>query len=340
MNKNKKKLKISIYGLGNFGYAFLKHFDRKKNEIRLVGFDQNKKILNALKKHHRHPYLHKEYQVSNKVIFTGNQKDLINKSDVLILAVPSDATREVARKIKKYIGPNLIIVNTAKALDFKTGKPLSRILKQELKGKNYHYALLAGGTIASDLFKHEPLGATIACPNKNLLPFLVKTFESSNLRVYPTTDLIGVEYASAFKNAVAILAGIIKGMGFSYGSETHLISLVASEIEKIVTTKLGGEKETFSMKSQAWGNDLWMSCTGSTRNREFGILLGKGTPVKKALILAKKQHRTIEGINTIRVLNKIVRLKNYPLLNFLYQFIATKKVDLKKLRKLIFSNKI
>ena len=73
-------------------------------------------------------------------------------------------------------------------------------------------------------------------------------------------------------------------MGFSYGSETHIITVVAEEIENIIIDHLGGNKETFKMKSQAWSNDLWMSCTGPTRNREFGLLLGKSASVKKSIL--------------------------------------------------------
>jgi len=338
MKKDTPKLKLAIYGLGNFGYAFLKHFDKKKKNLVIYGYDQNKKLLLYLKNNRRHLFLHQEYKVSKGIVFAESVQELLNECKILVLAIPSSATREVTGKIKPYLLPGIIIVNTAKALDYKTGKRLSRIIKDELKKIHYYYAQFAGGTIASDLFKHEPLGATIACENKKILPKLTSVFQSSNLRIYPTTDLAGVEYASSFKNIVSVLAGIINGMGFSYGSETHIISRIADEIEGIVTTNFGGKKDTFSMKSQAWGNDLWMSCTGSTRNKEFGILLGRGVPVEKALFLMKKQNKTIEGVNTIFSLNKIVSLKNYPLLRFLHLFIARRKIKLNMIKKIIFNN--
>jgi len=147
---------------------------------------------------------------------------------------------------------------------------------------------------------------------------------------------VGVEYASAFKNVVSVLAGIIKGMGFSYGSETHIITVIADELENIAIGHFGANKATFSMKSQAWSNDLWMSCTGSTRNREFGILLGKGISAKKAVLIMKKQGKTIEGINTIAILDTIVPLKNYPLLKFLHSLIVKKNIKVDAIKEIIF----
>ena len=336
MSNNKNKIKLSIYGLGNFGYAFLKHFDKKRADLTLSGFDRDKDLISHLKKEHTHLSLYKDYKVSNDVIIANNAKQLLENCDILVLAVPSYATREIIRKVKPYLPNNITIVNTSKALDYQTGKRLSIIVKEELGKTDYKYALFAGGTIAADLFKHEPLGATMASEDKKELSRLVKIFESPNLHVYPSSDLSGVEYASAFKNVVSILAGIIKGMGFSYGSETHIITVVAYEIENIVTGHLGGNKATFSMKSQAWGNDLWMSCTGSTRNREFGILLGKGKPVDKSILDMKNQNKTVEGINTIAVLNKIVPLNNYPFLKFLHSLIVKRNIKVESIKDIIF----
>lgn len=336
MGKDNNKIKVSIYGLGNFGYAFLKHFDKKRANLVICGFDRDKSLVSHLKKERSHLSLYRDHRVSKDVTFANDVKQLMQDCNILVLAVPSYATREVIRKIKPHLPHAITIVNTSKALDYQTGKRLSVVVKEELKNITYKYALFAGGTIAADLFKHEPLGAMMACEDNKELTRLVKVFESPNLHVYPSSDLSGVEYASAFKNVVSVLAGIIKGMGFSYGSETHIITVVANEIENIVTGHLGGNKATFSMKSQAWGNDLWMSCTGSTRNREFGILLGKGMSVSRSITYMKKRNKTVEGINTVAILNKIVPLNDYPFLKFLHSLIVKRNIKVESIREIIF----
>lgn len=315
--------KISIYGLGSFGYALANYLSDLNNDNLIIhGYSRS---INKLS--------------STKFIIDKSPKELLLNCKVLILAVPSQATLDVIDKIKNYIPKNLIIVNTAKSLDEKLGNRLSCIFSEKLRGIKYNYALLSGGTIADDLYKQQPLGVDIACTNKKILPELINLFQSKNLKVYPTTDLTGVEYAAAFKNVISILAGIIKGMGFSYGAETHIISRAAGEVEKLVVGNLGGKKRTFTMKSQCWGNDLWMSCTGNTRNREFGVLLGKGLSVDKAIKLMDKQDKLVEGINTIKVLDKIASISDYPLLNFLYKFIALKTVRLNTLQLIISHEK-
>jgi glycerol-3-phosphate dehydrogenase (NAD(P)+) len=330
--------KISIYGIGNFGYAVLKHLDKKNGgDFILHAYDRNPQLVDFLNSKREHLFLHKGQKVSDGIIFDNKVKNLLENCDILILAVTSNAVKEVVREIKECINKKIIIINTAKALDWDTGKRISEIIKNELREKSYEYVLLSGGTIAKDLFDHEPLGATLACENKKVLKEAEQLFESDNLFIYPSDDVAGTEYASAFKNVISILAGITKGLGFSYGAETHIISRAAAEVQSLVIKKHGGKKKTFEMGSQCWGNDLWMSCTGNTRNREFGILVGQGIGIKKALTDMKNRNKTVEGINTIMILNKIEGINDCYILNLVFK-LFTGKSSLDEFKDLIFKN--
>ena len=313
--------KIAIYGIGNFGFALLKHLNKKQggeSGFALYAYDSNRELVEHLRTERTHLLHHKDVKISPTVVFTHNSQELVSNTDILVLAVPSDTIREVTTNLKLHINREMIILNTAKALDSETGSRFSTIISKCLKdiGHPVSIAMLAGGTIARDLFKHEPLGVDIACEDKKTLEVLKDIFTTDNLNVYTTTDLAGVEYAAAFKNVIAILAGIVNGLGFSYGSETHMISRAAGEVKKLVTTRLGGREETFSIESQCWGNDLWMSCTGKTRNREFGILLGKGHRLEEVIQIMKEQNKTVEGINTVKVIDKLIKdsVNEFPIL--------------------------
>ena len=258
--------------------------------------------------------------MSRSVVFDVDFKTFVADVDIIILAVKSDAIREVLVQLNPFLKNGVIILNTAKALA-EEGRVISDIVADVLNSVQYHYAILAGGTIASDLFQQEPLGADVACTSLAVATSLAEILHSGNLSVYPSTDVVGVEYASAFKNVISILAGIVKGMGFSYGSQTHTISRAAYEVERFVVAELGGKAETFFMNSQCWGNDMWMSCTGDTRNRQFGMLLGQGQSVEAALSEMKNQHKEVEGIKTVQVLSHFDVLDQYPFLNFIDQFV-------------------
>ena len=313
------KLKISVCGLGNFGFAIIKHLSEnaERGGFSLCGCDQDKELLENLRTKRQHTIHHTDTKINDEVVFVDTLRELTEDADILVMAVTSTAIKEVIRAIKPHINKKLIILNTAKALENNTGERYSKILAEELANIEHSVSIatLAGGTIASDLFKHEPLGIDIASEDEETLEVLKDIFVSDTLSVYTTTDIKGVEYAAALKNVIAIMAGVVKGLGFSYGSETHLISRTAGEVEKLAI-KLGARPETFTTCSQCWGNDMWMSCTGNTRNREFGILLGKGLSVKEVVAKMKQENKTVEGIHTLQVVKKLTEgnCDEYPLL--------------------------
>jgi glycerol-3-phosphate dehydrogenase (NAD(P)+) len=315
------RLKISVYGVGNFGFALLTHLNRRQatgKDFSLYGYDKNKELMDYLRSKRMHPLHHRNVRISTSVIFPDSSEELVADTDILILAVTSDAIGQTISDLKSYINRELILVNTAKALDAETGLRFSVIISECLRDVGYPFsvAMFAGGTIAKDLVNREPLGVDIASEDMGTLKILKDIFTADNLRVYTTTDIRGVEYAAAFKNVVSILAGIASGLGLSYGSQTHMISRAAGEVKKLVVGKLGGEEKTFSIESQCWGNDMWMSCTGGTRNREFGILLGRGYKPGAAATEMQKRNKTVEGIHTVKAVKRLVEgsESDFPLL--------------------------
>lgn len=330
--------RIAIYGVGAFGYAMLKHLDNKQDgSYEMTGYDHVAEVTSYLREHRSHPYFHTDTKISDMPDFVQSPGELLGDADTVILAVSSDATREVAQNIKQYAKPGLTILNAAKALDKTTGQRLSEVIEEELAGFDHEYALIAGGTTADDLFRHEPLGADLASANAEIAAELKQLLLSDNLSVYATTDVLGVEYAAALKNTVSIMAGIVHGLGFSYGSETHIISKTAQEIGDVCVEQLGAKPDTFSVGRQCWGNDMWMSCTGDTRNRQLGELLGKGTPVEAALKQMHEGNKLVEGVNTLHIVDKLAGLKDVYSIKLLHDLIVERTIGVEDIRSYLLN---
>jgi glycerol-3-phosphate dehydrogenase (NAD(P)+) len=330
--------RVAIYGAGNFGYALLKHFDQKADpSIEVAAYDRSDELMSHLMRHRQHLYLHPNVTLSDYVRFSESAASLVRQCDVLMLAVSSEATRTVLQAVRPHLPAGVMILNTAKALDVSTGQRLSTVVDSELRGLSYTYALMAGGTIARDLFEHEPLGVDVASEDEATRSRLKPILESDNLSAYVTGDLLGVEYASAFKNVIAVFAGIVSGLGFSYGSETHVISRIAHAIGAICVDELGADAGTFGIGSQCWGNDMWMSCTGGSRNRELGVLIGRGATVTEAIDRMSSAHKTVEALNTLRVLDR-TPLMSVPAVRLLYSLVVEESIDLHQVRSELLSS--
>mmetsp|Transcript_82822 Transcript_82822/g.124334 ORF Transcript_82822/g.124334 Transcript_82822/m.124334 type:complete len:168 (-) Transcript_82822:25-528(-) len=106
-------------------------------------------------------------------------------------------------------------------------------------------------------------------------------FASATLRVYTTTDVLGVEIGGALKNIFAIGAGMIDGMGFGKNSLAALVTRGCSEMRKLALA-MGSKPETLSGLSGI--GDLMLTCYGKlSRNRTVGYRLGKGETLEEIM---------------------------------------------------------
>lgn len=317
---------VLVYGLGHFGYALLKHLDRHRSaDYRIAAYDRDPAVMRRLRGYRQHTRINPTHYISSAIILPENVEEVFADVSIVVLAVTSQSIPEVMAYFNTLPKPrrNLLLINSAKALDAQSGERLEKVIGRALK-LPHHYAYLAGGTIAADLYDSYPLGATIASTNRLAVRQAQRLLAAPTFRLYPTSDVAGTEYCAAFKNVISIFAGLVSGLGWPYGSETYFISRFSREVERFVTKELKGRPTTFGMDSQCWGNDLWMSCTGKTRNREFGVLLGRGGSAKQARARMAQGKKTVEGLTTVCVLPKLCRdYSPYPFLSAMIAIIVS-----------------
>jgi glycerol-3-phosphate dehydrogenase (NAD(P)+) len=110
----------------------------------------------------------------------------------------------------------------------------------------------------------------------------VQAFHSESLRVYASSDIVGVEVGGAVKNVLAIATGILDGMAAGgLNARAALITRGLAEMTRLGLA-LGARAETFMGLSGL--GDLVLTATGDlSRNRRVGLLLAAGQPLASAL---------------------------------------------------------
>jgi glycerol-3-phosphate dehydrogenase (NAD(P)+) len=115
------------------------------------------------------------------------------------------------------------------------------------------------------------------------------------LKVFTSTDPVGVEIGGALKNIIAIATGISDGLGMGHNARAALITRGLVEITRIGTA-LGARPETFSGLSGL--GDLVLTCTGElSRNRQVGLKIGQG---EKLTDITRNMKMVAEGILTVK----------------------------------------
>lgn len=294
--------KISVIGAGAFGFAMANYVSNKVGSVSI--FDVDKNLIECLKKNKRHKYHFTQVPLSDNITPTSNIKKCVENSDLVILCVPSCVVRKCLKNIKGIFK----ILNLSKGLEPETSKRVSEIISEELP--NCKYGVLSGGMLAEDVIECKKLSATIASEDKEFLDELYNIFQSDTLDVVKSNDVVGVELCGPLKNIIAILIGILQGLNKGKEVVDKVLKEFSEEAKKLAVL-LGGDEDTFTDESPAWYGDLMVSCFGNSRNRAFGIELGKGSDVNSVIEKMKSENKLVEGYSNSKIFRDIVINKNF-----------------------------
>lgn len=325
--EKKTGLQIAVLGAGSFGTALASTF-ASKNSVVIWGNVQS--VVDEINEKHTNSYYFENLKIPETIKATTNLEEAIDGSDIIVFAVPSQATREVAEKCRNLIQKNMILVSVAKGLEEKTGKRMSEILHETLTG--IPIAVLSGPSLADELARKVPTTVVAVSDNEDVAKEVQEALVTPFFRIYTSTDMIGVELGGVLKNIIAIAAGINNGLGFGSNSKAALITRGMVEMIRFGKA-LGAEEETFLGLSGI--GDLIVTCTSDlSRNWNCGFRIGKGQTLEQAL----KETKTVcEGVKATLVVQQIAKEKgiDMPITNAVYQVLFENKNPLEAVRELM-----
>ncbi|MDY3872791.1 MAG: NAD(P)H-dependent glycerol-3-phosphate dehydrogenase [Roseburia lenta] len=210
--------------------------------------------------------------------------------DLLVLAVPSTATRETAEKIKPYVEENQILCSVSKGIEEDSLLTQCGILEGVL-GKDAKVGVLSGPSHAEEVVKGLPTVVVAGSRDIAVAEFLQNAFMNENFRVYTSTDVTGIEIGASLKNVIALAAGMSDGLGYGDNTKAALITRGIKEISSLALA-MGGLPQTLS--GLAGTGDLIVTCSSRhSRNRKAGMLIGQGVRPKDAM---DQVHMVVEGV--------------------------------------------
>lgn len=318
-----KMEKIAVLGAGAFGFAIAKVIAENKKNIYI--YDVNKDYIDEISRSGKHPVFHDNVRLPEHVKPTKDLSAAVSGAELIILAIPSKFMRQALKDIRSHISPGAVFVNLAKGLEKVTNMRMAEIIDSVLERK-YDVCVLSGGMIAREVTLENPLCAELACKNRDTAKRIAKFLWSDYLRIETTDDVIGVGLAGAFKNVVAIGAGIFDGLGYGESSKSAFVSACSAEVLKLAVA-MGARESTFGPGGQAWFGDLMTTCFGASRNRELGELIGRGVSVEEAVRTMVANRKSIEGYITTDVVHDLLKQHKIraPLLNEIHNVVYKDK---------------
>lgn len=267
---------IAVLGAGAFGTALALYLARQGQQVRLWSIEKSE-IESLLADQENKRFL-PGFRFPAELKPCYHLDEAVADTEDVIIAVPSIGYRNVLTLVKPFLAHKPRLISATKGIDAQSDVFLNELIIAIL-GNDYPYAVLSGPTFAREVAQGLPSAVVIATHYQKLLLPLMKRFDSTYLRTYPSDDVIGVEVGGVLKNVIAIAAGLSDGMGFAANTRSALITLGLAEISRFGQA-LGGKKETFM--GLAGMGDLILTCgDNQSRNRRFGYALGQGKDVRQ-----------------------------------------------------------
>lgn len=311
-------MNFTIFGAGAWGTAMAIHVARLGHGVTLV--PRRSEQADSLKALRENKEYLPGFVIPASVKINSDLDIALRDTDIALLACPSIALRDLCIEIKKHFSKNHSIkafITLCKGLEAKTFLPPATVVRSifpdELCG------VLSGPTFAGEVAGGKPTAITLATTEENETSIAIQSaLSNSQLRVYRSTDLIGVEYAGCLKNVYAIGAGICDGLGLGDNAKASYLTRSLYELVKIGVA-LGGGAETFYGLS-GFG-DLVATCFGGwSRNRTFGQKVAEGNSPQSIM---EHQKTVVEGYWATDCFHKLLSQKHLesPILNEIHQVL-------------------
>jgi glycerol-3-phosphate dehydrogenase (NAD(P)+) len=215
----------------------------------------------------------------------------IAAQDVVLMVAPAQHVRASATALAAHLPDGKPVVICAKGLEQATGKMLADVLAETIPGAIP--AVLSGPSFAADVARGLPAALTLATADAALGAALATAIGYSQLRIYWSSDMIGVQLGGAIKNVLAIAAGIVEGKGLGASAHAALVTRGFAELRRLGAA-MGARFETLVGLSGL--GDLLLTCgSPQSRNMSLGRALGRGQTL--ASVLGGRRSVT-EGVYT------------------------------------------
>lgn len=290
-------MNITVFGAGAWGTALAISLSAHH---RVTLWARDAVQVDAMRATRRNQRYLPDIHLPDSLDLSADFSAALDAADLAIVAVPTAGLRAmltlIARSARR---PGVVWV--CKGFEAKTSK-LPHQVAAEVLPEEFHRGVLSGPSFAQEVARGLPTALTLASADEEFARSTAQVLHHAHLRVYASTDVVGVEVGGAVKNVLAIASGVCDGMGLGYNARAALLTRGLAEIARL-GLKLGGRPETLSGLSGA--GDLILTCTGDlSRNRQVGLLLAQQHDLPEIL---RRLGHVAEGVYTVREVHRLAQ---------------------------------
>lgn len=283
-------MRFTVLGDGSWGTACALLFAENGHTVDLWCYNHD--VANEIQKKRKNSLFLPGFTLPETVVPTTNLLQALN-NEIICEAIPVPYLRNVLKQEKLIDTNQKLWVILSKGIEEDTHRLPSEILT-DIYGNLGRIAVLSGPSFAQDVAKKQPTIVSLATISPDDQQVIKELCENDFFTCAINSDPIGTQLLGAFKNVIALGAGLLDGSGFGTNTRVFFILKCIDEIAKLLIAKNG---QLNTLYSPAGIGDLMLTCFGTqSRNYLCGLMLGQG----KKLDTNCEKPVTTEGINTLK----------------------------------------
>lgn len=288
---------IAVLGAGGWGTAFAVLLADAGCTVRLLA--RRDEVVDEINTTRMNTARLPGVRLPAAITATTDRDAALDGVEGVVVAVP-------AQTVQANVAPGLPevpVLSLAKGLEESTGRRMSEVLIAA-GARPERIGVLSGPNLADEIGARLPASAVIATPDHETAVAWQRACHGPNFRPYTSTDVVGVEVGGVTKNAIAVAVGMAVGLELGANAIAALLTRGLAESTRLGEA-LGADPLTFS--GMAGVGDLVATCYSPlSRNRSFGVELGRGVPPAEA---AGHGRGVVESVRSTPVIARLAREK-------------------------------
>jgi len=311
--------KVGIIGSGSWATAIAKLL---LNNVSSINWHfRNKEYIDKFRKHKHNPnYLTGVEFNMDDIFLSTDINEIVEKSDILVIAIPSAFLKDVLKSLTIPL-KDKFVVSAIKGLVPDENLIIGSYMTKQYDIPPESLGVISGPCHAEEVALERLSYLTISCQDVSKARVFSTLLSCSYIKTTISDDIYGTEYSSVLKNIMAIASGICHGLRYGDNFQAVLLSNAIQEIKRFVDTVHPISRD---IKSSAYLGDLLVTAYSQfSRNRNFGVMLGKGYSVKYAQMEMLMIAEGYYAVKSIKEINKQYKV-NMPITDAVYNIIYEK----------------
>ncbi len=291
--------RVAVIGAGSWGTALVKLLSGNMEQV--GWWVRQQAAIDHIRKYGHNPrYTSGATLDPRRLRMDSDLRQVVQEAEVLVIAVPSAFLKETLDMLPPGGLRGKTCFSAVKGIVPQTNQVVGEYLAERWQVEVNDLGIICGPCHAEEVALERLSYLTIASQDPAKAAFMGDALAGRFLKTTLSDDIYGTEYAAILKNVVAVCAGISVGLGYGDNFRAVLVSRAIQEIDRFVTAVHPISRD---IKEPAYLGDLLVTAYSTfSRNREFGVMVGKGYSVRAAQL---EMNMVAEGYYAVKCVHEI-----------------------------------